>query len=379
MNSEPQKLIVLIAGSRWENTRGTDHRLADALAKRATVLWVDPPVPVLGPASAGRPQLWPGHALDGIKPGLLRLRVAVPPGFTRPLLRILANHLMGRAVRATVEQLAMDQSATVVLSPRQQFPSGLAGKKILHVTDDWIAGAPMMGLSEDSVSTTLQKNIDEADAICIVSPALSSLITLRNARHEPVLLPNGCMAVPGILPPQPVRRSAVALLGQLNERLDFDLLDELVKSGVHIEVMGPRRDRDEAAGLRMDSFLTSKGVTWLGEIPEEEAFARMRELAVGITPYANNAFNQASFPIKTLDYLAAGLQVVSTDLPAARWLNTEWVDIAGSRTDFVASVRKALNDDPTEDAVAERLAFAAGHTWDARAKQLMALIAEGAP
>lgn len=379
MNTEPQKLIVLIAGSRWENTRGTDHRLAEALAKRATVLWVDPPVPVLGPASAGRPPLWPGHALDGIEPGLFRLRVAVPPGFTRPVLRMVANKLMGRAVRATVEQLAMEQCATMVMSPRQQFPAGLAGRKILHVTDDWIAGASMMGLSAHSVSQTLQKNIDEADVVCIVSPSLGSLVTQRSTRHDPVLLPNGCIAVPGVLPTQPKRRAVAALLGQLNERLDFDLLDELVSGGVDIEVIGPRRDRDAAASRRLDSFLTSDGVTWLGEIPEEQAFARMRELAVGITPYADNAFNQASFPLKTLDYLAAGMQVVSTDLPAARWLNTEWVDIAVSRTDFVASVRKALHDDRAEDAVAERLTFAASHTWDARAKQLMALIAEQVP
>ncbi|MEO8219697.1 MAG: glycosyltransferase [Specibacter sp.] len=378
MSQAPQKLITMFAGSRWENTRGTDHRLAEALSRRTPVLWVDPPVPIAGPASSGRPPLWPGYALDGIKPGLLRLRVAVPPGFTRPVLRGIANKLVGRAVRATLEGLPMEPCATVVLSPRESFPSGVAGMRLLHVTDDWVAGAAMMGLSRQRVAATLQENIDAAHVICIVSPSLDQLISDRRPGCSPVVLPNGCSTSNHDGPGERKRRAAVALVGQLNERLDFDLLDKLVDSGLKIEVIGPRRDRSVAAGARLDSFLQDERVTWLGEVTEDEAFARMRELAVGITPYVDNAFNRASFPIKTLDYLAAGLQVVSTDLPAARWLDSEWVDIADSSSDFVSRVRHAVQAASSQEDIAARRSFAAGHSWDARAKQLLALIDEGA-
>lgn len=373
MSAERQKLIIMVAGSRWENTRGTDHRLAEALSKRATVLWVDPPVPVFGPASAGHPALDPGYALDGIKPGLMRLRVAVPPGFTRPVVRSLANELVGRAVRATLLDLPMEPCATVVLSPREPFPAGVAGMKILHVTDDWVSGAAMMGLSARTVEKMLRRNIDAADIVCIVSPSLEDVVTSHNRHKVPVLLPNGCMAVLSSTAPGP-RRRAVALVGQLNERLDFDLLDALVGSGLDIEVIGPRREREESAARRLDTFLQADRVLWHGEIPEEKAFARMQQLGVGITPYAVNAFNKASFPIKTLDYLAAGLPVVTTDLPSARWLDSEWVDIAATTSDFVASVHRALHEEPPEGAIASRRSFAAAHTWDARAKQLLSLI-----
>lgn len=377
MNSTSGHLVVMIAGSRWENTRGTDHRLAEALAKRSLVLWVDPPVPLAGPASGGCPPIRPGYALDGLKPGLLRLRVAAPPGFTRPLLRSVANKLVGRAIRATLQTLPMELSATVLLSPREVFPTGLGGTKVLHVTDDWIAGSAMMGLSEQKVAETLQRNIDTADVVCVVSPSLSGLITQRNPNKTPVVLPNGCLPAHSHGSGRSHRRAAAALVGQLNERLDFDLLDQLVSSGVKIEVIGPRRERDPRSRQRLDQFLTSDGVSWLGEISEDDAFARMSTMAVGITPYSDNAFNRASFPIKTLDYLAAGMQVVSSDLPAARWLNSEWVDVADSRGDFVSLVHQALNADQSEEDVASRRSFAAGHTWDSRAKQLLALIAVG--
>lgn len=379
MTTERQQLVVLMAGSRWENTRGTDHRLAEALARRTSVLWVDPPVPFAGPAAAGCPPLNPGYSLDGIKPGLMRLRIAVPPRFTRAVVRNIANILVGRAIRKTLGGLPFEEFATILLSPREKFPAGVPGKKILHVTDDWVAGAGMMGLSSATVSSTLKRNIDDADVVCVVSPSLARLISLHNAGRTVVVLPNGCAVSAASGLGGDGRRRAVGLVGQLNERLDFDVLDALASSGVDIEVIGPRREREASTSQRLDRFLTADSVTWLGEIPEADVLDRIQRLAVGITPYADNDFNRASFPIKTLDYLAAGLPVVSSDLPATRWLNSEWIDIAGTKEDFVAMVRRALDELPTETDVASRRAFASLHTWDARAKEMMALIGADAP
>ncbi|MFQ4147834.1 glycosyltransferase [Arthrobacter sp. LAPM80] len=318
--------------------------------------------------------------MDEIKPGMLRLRISAPPGFTRPVLRDVVKALVGRAIRATVRELPFEHCATILLSPREVFPAGIGGRKILHVTDDWVAGSSMMGLSQQAVSTNLRSNINAADTVCIVSPSLGGLITERNPDCVPVVLPNGCLSShhlnnDGVRMHQ--RRAVAALVGQLNERLDLDLLDQLVASGVEIEVIGPRRERDLQVRRRLDKFLASEGVSWLGEIPEGDAFARMQTAAVGITPYADTVFNRASFPIKTLDYLAAGMQVVSTDLPSARWLDSEWVNIADSTTNFVSMVRHILGGQEAEQNVAARRSFASQHTWDARASQLMAMIDEG--
>ena len=62
---------------------------------------------------------------------------------------------------------------------------------------------------------------------------------------------------------------------------------------------------------------------------------------VGITPYQNSPFNYALFPIKTLEYLSAGLLVVSTDLPGSRWLRD---DLAS--TDPEPGQLLALAEDP---------------------------------
>ena len=57
-----------------------------------------------------------------------------------------------------------------------------------------------------------------------------------------------------------------------------------------------------------------------------------------MTPYAESPFNRASFPLKTLEYLAAGLGVVSTDMPSARWLNTSLISLQSEPHDFALAV-----------------------------------------
>ncbi len=82
-------------------------------------------------------------------------------------------------------------------------------------------------------------------------------------------------------------------------------------------------------------------MAWVGRRAFEELPAYLRLMNVGLTPYTDTPFNRASFPLKTLEYLAAGLPVVSTDLPATRWLNTDLVRIADSQSDFVSAVLDA--------------------------------------
>ena len=101
-------------------------------------------------------------------------------------------------------------------------------------------------------------------------------------------------------------------------------------------------------------------VTWEGEIPAVEVPARLAGAAAGITPYADTEFNRSSFPLKTLDYLSAGLPVVSTDLPAARSLGTGHVAREATPADFTRALRKVLADTPDPRQIRERQRFARG-------------------
>ena len=366
--------VVLIAGSRWENTHGTDHRLAMALATHHRVLWVDPPVPIIGPAVVDRPRLGQRRSMDRISAEILRLRVLVPPGPFRIGVREIANFLMWRAIRKALKDVGGRSLVTLTLSPSVRLPRSGRAVQVLHVTDDWLAGAELMGLSRRHVERILRHNLHEADVVTAVTPHLASTLRQLALRPDVSVVPNGCE-----IPTQTKsmaswkRMPAVGLVGQLNERLDFDLLDQIADTGMPIEVIGPRREHDAVARARLDGFLGRANVTWFGEVPAAAVPGMLERVSVGITPYASNEFNHASFPLKTLEYLSAGLPVVATDSPAVQWLNTELIKVAQTEQEFIRHVIR-LAHQPFDEYVREKnQTFARMHSWNARAEQLMQL------
>ena len=96
---------------------------------------------------------------------------------------------------------------------------------------------------------------------------------------------------------------------------------------------------------------------------------------VGLVPYRDSPFNRGSFPLKTLEYLAAGRGVVATDLPAIRWLNTDLISVAVAPAAFADLVADLAAEPRTPALLARRRAFAVEHSWAQRAADISAAIA----
>jgi teichuronic acid biosynthesis glycosyltransferase TuaH len=356
------EVVVYIPGSRWTDVAGTDRRMAEALSERVDVVWVDPPSSVLT-RNADR-QRAVSSTGDAVAPGIRRLRTTAPPGFTRPVIADVATALVGVAVRRSVTDLGERCIGTVLASPLQRFPRGLKGGRVLYLTDDWLAGAELMGLSRSRVARMLRRNVDDADIVATVTPDVQR----PRSRAREIVLPNGCL-LPEAFDGAP--EAVACLVGQLNERLDLRALEAVRDRGVRILVIGPLTAREPHTRKRLQAFLQSPNITWLGEVPPDEVPLRLASVSVGMTPYADSEFNRASFPLKTLEYLASGLHTVSTDLPSARWLGTELVQIAGDPEAFADAVVAAVAAPGGQDARTSRRTFAASHSWRARADQLL--------
>lgn len=383
--------IVWISGTGWDAVAGTDRRLVESLSRFHPIMWVDPPIPlspstlrqatvrklVNGPTRS-RPS--PEHVLDSV----VRVRVTVLPGVTRPIIRSFTARSLDRAIEAALTSTGWMPAAIVVAFPLARFPRKVPGLRVLYVTDDWLEGSRLMGFTPAVVERVLLSNMSEADCVATVTEVLIAklealLCSARNRGTGPPnlpsfhTLPNGCVAAQDSQPKKG-RAPIAALVGQINERLDLDALEALQRAGVQIEVIGPRSDRDSTFRRRLDAFLRAENVNWLGRLSQPELQRKLSVLGVGLTPYADTQFNRASFPLKTLEYLAAGMAVVSTDMPAARWLETSHVIVTSGPKEFVRAVEGALmlrNDTTLE---AARQDFAGDHTWDKRALDFQGIL-----
>jgi teichuronic acid biosynthesis glycosyltransferase TuaH len=250
---------------------------------------------------------------------------------------------------------------------------------VMYGTDDYVAGARLMGLPVGHLQERERRALSKADIVAAVTPELARRWSELGAR--PVVIPNGCWPSDGarVSPaltglPRPV----VGFVGQLSERIDFDALDAIADSGCCLVLVGPRDPRWEPK--RFSELTGRPSVHYVGPVPSDEVPYYLASIDVGITPYKDTPFNRASFPLKTLEYLSEGLPVVTADLPAAKWLRSELsadtpadvadriLVLAKRSQDYVIAVRKMTAAGP--DMTRSRIAFAEKHSWTRRAGQL---------
>jgi teichuronic acid biosynthesis glycosyltransferase TuaH len=165
-------------------------------------------------------------------------------------------------------------------------------------------------------------------------------------------------------------------VGHINERIDLNLLEAIARRGVSLLLVGPRASEFEAT--RWTDLVNLANVQWVGPKPFAALPGYMGTIDVGLVPYGNSAFNRGSFPLKTLEYLASGRPVVSTPLPATRWLNADDVIVAGTPEEFADAVVSLGHRTRQPAEMAGRRAFAAQHDWKVRARELLAIIDEAA-
>lgn len=168
---------------------------------------------------------------------------------------------------------------------------------------------------------------------------------------------------------RPRVRPAAGYVGVLDERLDLALIAELAEKLPHwdIHLVGPVTKIDPA-GLPQGPNLHYPGMQ-----PYEALPRVMAGLDVALMPFALNDATRAISPTKTLEYLAAGLPVVSTQVAdvVADW--GEVVRFADDGAGFADACAGVL-----DDCVVARDALVAPlrrrHEWDSIAAEMKRLM-----
>jgi teichuronic acid biosynthesis glycosyltransferase TuaH len=385
--------LVWIASVPWDGIPGTERQMVTAMTRYAPVLWVDPPLSVITPARlSGRVTGGIVPSLSEPAPGVTRLTTVALPGLTRPGVRATTAPLLRAQISWALRRLRVRPSAVVSGYLEDVLGRWGPAVNVLYCTDDYVAGAGLMGLSADRLRAQERLALARADVVAVVSPTLADHWSALGA--DPVLIPNGCSDSdpwpPEKAAPTGLPRPVLGLVGQLSERIDLDILTALSDAGFALLLVGPRDPRWEAE--RFAELAGRPAVHHTGRIPAASVPAYLAAIDVGITPYTASDFNRASFPLKTLEYLAAGRPVVSTDLPGARWLlddlaragravagqgPAEIMTLASTPAEFVSAARRMVPGPRGGKEQARReqcRAFATRHSWARRADALAAAI-----
>lgn len=170
----------------------------------------------------------------------------------------------------------------------------------------------------------------------------------------------------------------VIFAGAITEsKLDFRLLEllaEALKGAGKLVLAGPASEA--AHGGRPLESLRSRGVEFTGLLGRTELARRLAEATVGVIPYRISDLTRGISPLKTFEYLAAGLPVVSTPLPDVTPVDgCIWV--TGDATKFVDLTMTLLSSEDGRPAVRNaRQSYARRNDWSARGDEYRRWIRE---
>jgi teichuronic acid biosynthesis glycosyltransferase TuaH len=371
--------VVLMSGTPFHRTMLADQHIAQRLAEHYDVLYVDGPVSPKGAARDAATFTYPQQPqLVEVAPGLKRLTAVVAPAKDRFVGSWNAARLLRRSIRSAVSQLSGPVKAFIAMTPHHDlFDAVDEGVRIYWAADDFQAAAPLLNVSRRRMTRNERSLTSRADAIITSSPLVQARWTEEG--YEPHLIPFGCdyehfVGAPLVEPAEDIGLDApvIGFVGHVSPRIDLSLMEAVADAGYSLLLVGPLHRR--LPYERIQRLLERSNVNWLGSRPFAELPRYLRAIDVGIVPYSiDDPFNLSSFPLKTPEYLAAGLPVVATALPATHWLNTDLVAVASTPGAFVEAVTAALEAGSPE-LVAARQAFAAQHSWQARADRVAAVI-----
>lgn len=393
LNGVWDDLIIIRAGTFIQGHRLADQHIAERLAQRGVpVLFVNPPITAVG--ARRDPHLrenYFGPRLFQYADNLAVVNTPSPPGKTRFGVRNIVDVLQRRAVQSAVRSLTKRPRAMLSVAHDPTL-LGCCGERtsVFWARDDYTAGAGLMNLPVDRVAASEANTAAAADLVIAVSPNIAQRWQQEGYRTE--MIPNGGDAQ-GLADHPAVRaatdsvqsggerplpddvvlpRPIAGVVGTIGERIDLELLAKVAESGVSVLLVGQKQRN--LAEEKFQRLVSLPNVQWVGHKHPDELPFYLAALDVGLVPYTDSRFNLASFPLKTLEYLAAGLRVVSTPLPASIWLDSAHIPIARCGDEFIAEVRRAVDTKANCAEISARQGFAAEHDWSKRADQILGFL-----
>lgn len=234
---------------------------------------------------------------------------------------------------------------------------------VYEAVDDHV-GAP--GLSH-----RLRTILTEAETRILVRAAVvfawSEPIRDRLAlRHPNVwLAPAAVDAAAFVAATAPAGADHVAVYaGALDRRFDTALMAEVADRlpAWRFELAGPL----DGAARRV--LAGRQNVRLHGRLPPERVPALLAGSSVCLMPYRLDAFSENLFPIKLVEYLAAGRPVASVPIRATRAF-TDVIELGDGPESFVMAIERAAKDDGPEDR-ARRVDRVRSYSWDRRIDEM---------
>ncbi len=363
----------------WDSDPTSKTHIMQILAAKNRVLWVNS-VGMRRPGASGRDLR---RMLVKLKRGLqgsLRVHdhlhvfnpLVLPFPGVRGIERV-NSWLLSATLRRSTRRLGFHRPILWTFMPNVGGLVGRLGEGtvIYHCVDEYSAFA---GVAAESLNALERDLVRKADLVFTSSEQLCRERQLQNPRtffvSHGVDVQHFAKALDPSTPIPPDLRGLahpiVGFFGLIAEWLDLRMVREIAEKRPDWSIVLVGKATADISVLR-----DLQNVHLLGPRPYASLPGYCKGFDVGIIPFQINELTLRANPLKLREYLAAGLPVVSTDLPEIR--KYEVVRIASDGSGFVREIESALKErgDGHGRRRAETMKV---ESWEARVEQLSEII-----
>ena len=305
-----------------------------------------------------------------VEPNIFVLNPLAIPAYGTQAVRKFNQGFLISQVKKALRKLKFHNPVNMIFNPAAGLLAGKLGEKelIYYCVDEYTAftGASN-GLRE--IEESLFKKAD----LVIVS-AEKLLENKKRFNENTFIIRHGVdfshfrkaldesSEIPGEIKNLP--RPIIGFHGLLADWVDFELIKKVAEhfSNGSVVLIGKIAvDAEQKIKILNDV----KNVHFLGRKPYSELPNFCKGFDVALNPFAISELTLAANPLKVREYLAAGLPVISTDIPEVSIL--EHCRIGQNHTDFIRQIEAALNDSCPRKIISDSIK---NESWEARIDQL---------
>ena len=382
----PTKDIIIFSTADWDNPLWTNKQhTAMALANKGfRILYVES----LGLRQPGINKTDLARIMRRLKKGISApRRVKENIWVTSPLvipfhqnffLRMINNWLLIKKINSLRKILNFSHPIIWTYNPLVQRIAEKLNPELLiyHCVDD-ITTAPLM--PSNIIRKSEKLLIGLADIVFTSSPKLQkycSLLRPDNTYYFPNVADFRHFSKSRDAGPLPddiakIPHPRIGFIGAISGyKLDFALIKHIAttRNNWHWVLIGSVGEGDPKTSIKK---LGMPNIHFLGLKDYKVLPDYLRGIDIAAIPYDINAYTTSVFPMKFFEYLAAGIPVVTTKLPALEDFKEACI-IADSQKSFISAIEDILKGKmPNKESC---LNLARKNTWELRTTQMLGLI-----
>ncbi len=381
-STEPRPLVgrdILCFSHDWTGDPLSKTHLMRVLSKENRILWINAianRMPTASSKDLSRLVTKLKSVTEPIRevePNIFVLNPFAIPAYGRKAIVAMNRASLVRQVKKAMQKLGMQNVVNMVFNPAAGMIAGKLGESeiIYYCVDEYTAFTGSAALKDIE-----EKLFRDAHLVVVSAEQLydskkhfnPNTHIIRHGtdwRHFRTALDEGTV-VPAEIANLP--RPIIGFHGLLADWVDFELIKktaEHFKEGSVVLIGKTSVDAEQKIKI-LDGV---PNIHRLGRKPYAELPAYCKGFNIALNPFAINDLTLAANPLKVREYLAAGLPVVSTDIPEVRVLND--VLVGTSHDDFIAKIETAIKHPKPRHDVSDAVAH---ESWEAKVEELRGLV-----